>query len=74
MRVQGGEEDDEENQAIFSAVVGERELGEAVAGEGCCGNVEGGAGLALDGGEEGVFGVGFIKEGVDFVVALGNYV
>ena len=72
VRVQTGEEEDEEDEAVFSAVVGEGEFGEGVAVEGGGDDVKGDAGLGLHGGEEGVWGVGFREETMDFVVAVGD--
>ena len=73
VRVEACEEEDEEDEAVFAAVVGEGEFGELVAGEGVFDDGEGGAGLVLGCGEEGVWGVGFGEEGVHLVVAVGDY-
>lgn len=62
--MQTREKENQEHETVFPAVVREGELREGILGEGCCENVERGAGLALDGGEEGVGGMGFGEEGV----------
>lgn len=59
------EKENKEHETVFPAVVREGELREGILGEGCCEDVEGSAGLALDGGKEGVGGMGFGEEGVD---------
>lgn len=71
--VEAGEEEDEKHETVFAAVVGEGELVERVPVEGGGDDVEGGAGLMLDFGQEGVGWVGFGEEGVDFGVAVGDY-
>ena len=71
--MQTREKENQEHETIFPAIVGEGELREGVAGEGCCEDVEGGAGLALDGGEDGVGGMRFGEEGVDAGVKRSDY-
>lgn len=71
--MQAGEEEHQEDQTVFPTVIGEGELREAVTGEGRCGDVEGDASLALNGGEEGIGRMGLGEKGVHFVVALGDY-
>lgn len=73
MGIQTGEEQHEEHETVFPAVVGEGKVREGIAGEGGCEDGQGGAGLVLDCGEEGVLGVGFGEEGVDSVVEVCDY-
>ena len=73
MGIQTGEKQHEQHETVFPAVIGEGELREGIAGEGGCEDGQGGAGLVLDCGEEGVLGVGFGEEDVDSVVKVCDY-
>lgn len=66
--MQTREKQNQEHEAIFPTVIGQRQFRERVAGESSCEDVEGDAGLALDGREEGIWGVVFGQERMDSVV------
>lgn len=72
-RVEGCEEEDEQDETVFAAVIGEGEFFEGVLFERIADDVEGGAGSGLDAGQGGVLVVRFFEEGLDERMACRYY-